>query len=163
MVRQVTYLDPVSGETFRFLTNELTLPPGLIAHLYRLRWNIEKVFDELKNKLAETKAWASAATAKTIQAQLLCLMHNLLGLFEATVLVPAAIQNQAEDGRRQQRLRVVKAALWKKGQTLPRLVETLQRCTQCSVKFIRWLRSYFFSPASCSQALDALRALYAKL
>jgi len=31
------------------LVQELTLPPGLIAHLYRLRWNIEKVFDELKN------------------------------------------------------------------------------------------------------------------
>jgi hypothetical protein len=163
MVRRVSYRDPIGGETFHFLTNELTLPPGIIAHLYRLRWDIEKVFDEFKNKLSEKKAWASGATAKTIQAQFLCLMHNLLRLFEVRVLVPAEVQNEAEDRRRQKRLGVVQAELQKKGEPLPWLVKVLQRCTQCSVKFIRWLRSFFFSTTSCSQALEALRALYAKL
>ncbi|HRZ47506.1 MAG TPA: transposase [Candidatus Paceibacterota bacterium] len=163
MVRPVTYRDPVGGEIFGFLTNELTLPPGIIAHLYRLRWDIEKVFDEFKNKLAEKKAWATGATAKTIQAQLLCLMHNLLRLFDAAVLVALEVQNAAEDRRRQKRLGQVKAQLQDKGQKLPWLVEALQRCTQCSVEFIRWLRSFFFSTTSCSQALEVLRALYAKL
>jgi IS4 transposase len=68
MVRRVTYRDPVGGENFFFLTNEQTLPPGILAHLYRLRWDIEKVFDEFKNKLSEKKAWASGATAKTVHA-----------------------------------------------------------------------------------------------
>ena len=57
-VRRVRYYCAQRGEVFSFLTNECTLPPGVIAHLYRLRWEIEKTFDELKNKLGETKAWA---------------------------------------------------------------------------------------------------------
>ena len=83
-VRLVTYRSPIDGELFEFLTNEMELPPGLIAHLYRIRWDIEKAFDEFKNKLAEKKSWASSLTAKSIHAQLLCLTHTLLLLFEKT-------------------------------------------------------------------------------
>lgn len=163
MMRRVTYQDPVSGEVFEFVTSEFTLPPGWIAHLYRLRWNIEKVFDQLKNKFGEKKAWASSATAKAAQAQLLCLSHNLLLIFELEVLQPAGVQNQAEDKRRQGRVKKVKTTMAEGKQVLPTLVETLQRCTQHSVKFIRWLRFHLFLKTSCSAALDSLRALYATL
>lgn len=162
-VRRVTYLDPVSGTRFEFLTTELTLAPGLIAHLYRLRWNIEKGFDEFKNKLGARKAWASGAIAKTIQARFLCLVHNLLLWFEQVVLEPAGVTPQAEDRRRARRLEETKRELARRHQTLPRLVESLQQGTQRSVKFIRWLRSHLFSPTPCSQALASLRASYAKL
>ena len=104
MMRRVTYRDPVTGTGFEFLTSEMTLPPGWIAQLYRLRWEIEKVFDEFKNKLSEKKAWASSPTAKTLQANFLCLTHNLLRLFEGRILEPAAILNHAENRRRTQRL-----------------------------------------------------------
>ncbi len=40
-VRRVRYRCPLRGEVFHFLTTECTLPPGVIAHLYRLRWEIE--------------------------------------------------------------------------------------------------------------------------
>lgn len=163
MVRQVRYRDPVSGQDFEFITNELTLAPGWIAHLYRLRWNIEKVFDDFKNKLSEKKAWASSAVAKEAQAQWLCLAHNLLVLLEAQALVPAGVTNQAEDKRRHQRLEKIKTRLHQAGLKLPQLVETLLQCTQISVKLIRWLRAHFFAPTSWQVALDALRALYAKL
>ncbi len=75
-VRPVRYYCAQRGEEFSFLTNECTLPRGVIAHLYRLRWEIEKTFDELKNKLGETKAWASSANAKAVQAQFLCMAHT---------------------------------------------------------------------------------------
>jgi transposase len=52
--------------------------PRLIVHLYRMRWQIEKSFDEFKNKLHETKAWASSNNAKQIQAHLIYLTENLL-------------------------------------------------------------------------------------
>lgn len=163
MVRQVRYEDPVSGQRFEFLTNELTLAPGWIAHLYRLRWNVEKVFDDFKNKLSEKKAWASSAVAKQAQAQWLCLAHNLLLLLEAQALVPAGVTNQAEDRRRNQRLNELKARLRQAGRALPHLVEVLLQCTQISVKLIRWVRAHFFSSTSWDLALLALRALYAKL
>lgn len=162
-VRRITYVDPVDGEHYVLLTTEFSLAPGWIVHLYRLRWNIEKTFDELKNKLSEKKSWATDPIAKQVQAQLLCLAHNLLQLFEQIVLVPAGVENRAEDERREKRLARTKAFVKKRGVAWPKLLESLLTCTQHSLKFIRWLRAHFFSPASCCQALDALRALYAKL
>lgn len=162
-VRRVTYRNPVDGELFEFLTNELELPPGLIAHLYRVRWDIEKAFDEFKNKLGQKKAWASSPTAKSIHAQMLCLTHTLLLLFETAVVEAAGIRNLAEDARRERRLLHVEATLAKAGDRLPEAVRTLLRCTQHSVKLIRWLRSSLRNRTSCATALLRLRELYAKL
>jgi hypothetical protein len=77
MVRHVRYQCPRSGEIYDFLTNEMTIPPGLIARLYQMRWDIEKSYDEIKNKLNEKKAWASTPTAKAMQALFICMAHNL--------------------------------------------------------------------------------------
>ncbi len=63
-LRIVYYTDPLTGERYEFLTNEMDLPPGVIAELYRRRWEVEKVFDEIKNKLTEKKAWATSLVAK---------------------------------------------------------------------------------------------------
>lgn len=162
-VRRVSYRDPVDGELFEFLTNEFELPPGLIVHLYRLRWDIEKTFDEFKNKLAEKKSWASHPTAKSLHAQLLCLTHTLLALFETVVVEATGIRNVAEDARRERRLAELEAGLARAGERLPKAIRTLLRCTQHSVKLIRWLRSSLRESTSCQAALARLRRLYAKL
>jgi len=162
-VRPVTYRNPVDGELFEFLTNELELPPGLIADLYRLRWHIEKAFDEFKNKLTEKKSWASSPTAKSIHGQLLCLTHTLLLLFETAVVEAAGIRNVAEDARRERRLAQVEASLAEAEGRLPEAMRTLLRCTQHSVKLIRWLRSTLRESTSCQAALARLRELYARL
>jgi len=82
LIRRVRFVRPDTGEEMVFLTTEFTLPPGLIAQLYRRRWDLEKAFDEFKNKLNEKKAWATGANAKTMQAQFLCITHNLLLLLD---------------------------------------------------------------------------------
>jgi hypothetical protein len=56
--------------------HKIPAPPGLIAEIYRKRWDIERLFDETKTKLGEHKAWASSATAKQAQALFLCMAHN---------------------------------------------------------------------------------------
>ena len=43
---------------------------------------IEKVFDALKNKLGETKAWATSLGSRATQAQFLMRTHNRLLLYE---------------------------------------------------------------------------------
>ena len=138
----------VRGEELRFLTSEYTLPPGLIAHRYRLRWEIEKTFDELKNKLGETKAWASSAKAQALQAHFLCLAHNLMILCEAELARVHGGRNAAELTRRAPRLEPEEKRLAKENLVRLRLVRTLQRCTVRSVKFIRWLPGATLSPAS---------------
>lgn len=82
MLRHIAYVDPVDGTTYVHLTTEMTLPPGILALIYKQRWDVENVFDELKSKLVEKQAWGSSPTAKSTQAPFLCLAHNLMVLLE---------------------------------------------------------------------------------
>ena len=160
MVRRITFIDPASGAHWQVLTNEKNLPPGLVAKLYLMRWDLEKVFDEFKNKLLEKKSWASSATAKCMQAVFLCLTHNLMVLQEHALREEHGIVNEAEDRRRAKRLTKEKAAVKKAGRVLTALKEALQRCTQRSVKFVRWLRSFLLRETPWHEMLAALREIY---
>lgn len=162
LVRRIRYREPVSGVEYVFLTNELTLRPGLIAFLYKRRWEVEKVFDELKNKLGEQRAWASSPIAKAAQAQLICLLHNLLVLVDAR-LKAEGIENQAENRRRQETLAQAQKLAAAAGRKIPNPVVALQRLTQHSVKLLRWLRSSFAYRLPWDAATPRLRALYATL
>jgi Transposase DDE domain len=162
LVRRIRYVEPVSGEEFVFLTNELTIRPGLIAFLYKLRWNVEKVFDQLKNKFGETKAWASSLVAKAAQAQFICLLHNLLLLVEARLL-SEGIENQAELARKAKELARAQEQAAAAGRKLPSPVVALQRFTQRSVKLLRWLRASLLDKLTWDAATPRLQALYATL
>jgi len=163
MLRRVTYTDPDSGTTYEFLTNEMTLRPGVVALLYRMRWDIEKVFDELKNKLRQTKAWAKSATAKEMQAQFICLAHNLMRLLEDK-LAGEGIGNGSETKRRAARSGPPPGdgAAPSPPRWADCLREWLQRFTQRGVKFIRWLRAQLLVPCPWDEACARLRLTYAR-
>lgn len=160
LVRRIRYLEPVSGTEYCFLTSELTLRPGIIAFLYKLRWEVEKVFDQLKNKLDEQHAWASTEQAKSAQAQLICLLHNLLQIVEETLRLEG-IENVAEKARRHKTLAAAQAMAAAAGRKLPSCVAALQRLTQCSVKLLRWLRSSLRDQLAWDASTPRLRELYA--
>ena len=104
-VRRVIYQDPETGTIYAYLTNlPPSIPPGIVALLYKSRWDVEKVFDGFKNKLGEIKSWASTANAKTCQARLLCLTHNLMTLMEELIFRETSIRNEAEIKRKAQTL-----------------------------------------------------------
>ena len=162
-LRRIQCLDPARGTRPTFVTNELKLPAGLLGHIYRLRWDLEKVFDECKNGLQEHQAWASGATAKTMQATFLCLTHNLMLLMEAHLEQSYGVRNQAEIQRRHRRLKKLKQVAAKAGREVSRVYDWVQRLSKRSLKFIRWLRLYFFVKAPLGQAAAYLRSLYATL
>lgn len=161
-LRLVTYQDPVTGQILEFVTNLFDVPPGIVAWLYKQRWHLEKVFDQFKNKLFEAKAWGTTSTAKNMQAEFLCLTHNLLELFER-FLDQSGIRNEAELARQKQRLAAqMKIAATSKrawSELLTRFVAPLQR----SIKLLRWIRAHWFSRAPLTVFLPHLRALYARL
>jgi hypothetical protein len=163
LLRIIYYTDPLSGEAFEFLTNEPDLPPGVLVELYRRRWEAEKVFDEIKNKLGEKKAWASSLVAKQTQAQLITLTHNLLLLYEQDLEQRHGIRNDAEDKRREQRTQTATKACAKAGKPLSTLVSQARRTTQRSVKFIRWVRQSIRDHAAEAVAVLRLQAFYAAL
>lgn len=162
-LRIVYYTDPRSGESYEFLTNELDLPPGVIVELYRRRWEAEKVFDQIKNKLKEKKAWATGLVAKEAQAQFIALTHNLLVLYEQALEVRHGVTNLAEDQRRAQRTQAEAQACAQAQQPLSALVLATRRATQRSVKFIRWIRQSLHDHVAEAIAVPRLRALYATL
>lgn len=163
LLRRVTCQAPDTGEIRVFLTTELTLPPGLIAHLYQRRWRIEKVFDGLKNKLNEKKSWSAAPTGKAAQAEFLCLTHNLLRRMEEVLDRQEGVINQPDRQRRTQRLAAQKSVTEQAGRLWPSTWATLAKPVQYSVKLIRWLRSSIQSGLAWTPALPRLRALYAAL
>jgi hypothetical protein len=163
LLRRVTCQAPDTGEIRVFLTTEMTLPPGLIAHLYHRRWQIEKVFDCLKNKLNEKKSWGVSPTAKAAQGEFLCLTHNLLRRMEEELARQEKVINQPDRTRRTKRLAQQKLVTQQAGRLWPSTWDTLQKPVQYSVKLIRWLRSSIQSRLAWTTALPRLQALYATL
>ena len=163
-LRRVTYQDPETGTLYTYLTNlPVSVPPGIVALLYKSRWDVEKVFDEFKNKLGETKSWASTANAKTCQARLLCLTHNLMTLMEEQIFRESGIRNETENKRKGKTL-VKRDAQSKSngGGGLTVLQQCIQRLTQRTVKFIRWLKNHLDSERSWERALASLAKIYAR-
>ncbi|HKJ81874.1 MAG TPA: transposase [Ignavibacteriaceae bacterium] len=160
MMHRVVYKCPISGDTFNFVTSLRTIPPGLIAYLYRTRWDIEKTFDDIKNKLSEKKAWATSDIAKEMQAQFVCMAYNLMLLLEGCIEKEGII-NDIEDIRRSKRLKEVLANTKISKKTLPAFLTQPKRATQRSVKFIRWIRNHLFMNTSWREALGPLQRIYA--
>jgi hypothetical protein len=162
VVREITFENPCDGQVYVYLTNEMTLAPGLLVLLYKTRWDIEKVFDETKTKLAEKKSWATSVTAKAMQAHFVALVHNLLLLVQDQHEQQGVV-NTAETERKDKRLEQQEQALTKTGRSLPLIYKTLRRFTQATFKLIRWLRVHWQLPTSLPQAMLQLQHLYAKL
>jgi IS4 transposase len=101
-------MDPKSGKTLVFLTNNTTLPALTIAALYKSRWQVELFFNWIKQHLrikrflgtsenaVKTQGWCAIATCVLIaivkkQIQLdaslyTCLQILSVSIFEKTQL-----------------------------------------------------------------------------
>lgn len=162
-MRIIRYTEPESGETYEFLTNEMDLPPGVIVELYRRRWEAEKVFDEIKNKLGEKKAWATSLVAKAVQGQMIAITHNLMLFYEDRLENDHGVTNQAEDDRREKRAAKMAKVAVAAGRPVSTLLLIARRATQRSVKFVRWLRHAIREDLAEAVAAPRLAALYATL
>jgi len=158
-MHRVVYKCPLTKETYRFITSLTNVPPGLIAYLYKTRWDLEKIFDEVKNKLAEKKAWATSFTAKNMQAQFICMAHNLMLILEQS-LRKEGIENKVEDNRRKKRLNRALSCITTSREKLPVFLKTPKRPTQRPLKFIRWLRHNLYANTSWVEAVGALKLIY---
>lgn len=160
-LRLIEYRDPESGKMYQYLTNEPDLAPGVLAELYRRRWELEKVFDQVKNKLGEKKAWASSLEARTVQARFVALTSNLLLLYERRLEREHGVANEAEDRRREQRMGWAERAARMAGRAISRALLRAREATQRSVKFIRWLRGALQRRLTEAAAVPILKELYA--
>ena len=155
-LRLITYQCPDSGEIYEFVTSELKVSPGILAWLYKRRWDLEKTYDTFKNKISETKAWGNSRVAKEMQAQFICLTHNLMVLLEQRT----GVTDQKEVQRATKRFETQQERAAQYGRTFaPQYCNPLKR-SQLGLKFIRWLRHQIDMAASYAQACRQLRYVY---
>ncbi len=157
-LRCVRYTCPVSGKKFTFITTLTAIEPGIIAQLYRARWDIEKVFDVTKQKLRESKSWGTSETAKIIHAQFRVLSYNLLLILERNLEQEHDVVDHIEITRRQKRERAdVDKAESTGGQLAPLARALIRRATQRTLKFIRWVRNNIDALTPWHDLLERLR------
>ena len=159
-LRRVRYQDPETHEIHTFLTSEYTLPPGIIALLFRLRWDIEKSFDEFENKLAEKKAWATSKTAKTIQSHFTALAYNLLLL----ALNDLENQHQLRDTKVEEKyerwMERCQAVAEQLARTVNSLVQSVRRISEHSLQILRWLRHHLRARSTLEDSLSDAPAYF---
>ena len=158
--RRITASCPDSDEIYITLTNQMTLSPGALNQCRRLRWNIEKAFDQQEQKLDERKAWSTSEAGKRIQSIAMSIVHNLLRLFEAKLKSEEGIEDTKVIKAWQKDLakRVEKARA--ADRHLPiKLYQALYRPTEVSLQFIRWLRVGITRPTCYRRAIEQLRPL----
>ena len=162
MIRRVCYVLPETGEKMSFMTNlGEHIPPGIVVHLYWMRWRIEKAFDEVKNKLGESKAWAKSGTAKKMQAQFIALAYNLGQLLHREIVGREALRNGNNEKKRELRQKELEEMVRKEHRQLPLLRMLVEEVTQLGVKFYRWLRHEIYHASPWPLALDHLKHIYA--
>jgi hypothetical protein len=138
--RRIRFQDPETGEVYEFLTTEFHLAPGIIAQLYRLRWDIEKFFDACENLLAEKRAWGVGPVPAQVQNEFLVLTHNLLLLLSGRLEVEEGIRDEKVEAKYDAALKIrIKAALLE-GKKVSPWVRVLRRITRWSSQFTRWIQ-----------------------
>lgn len=160
ILRRIVTVEPATGRTLVFLTNEMTLPPGLIAFIYKRRWDIEKVFDQFKNKLMENKAWAKSLNGKCAQALFMALTHNLTLVLERKIESVEGISDTKIEKKRKKRINADRHKIQKAGrQENPLVAQPYNKAVQRSYQFLRWLRNALLGETSWRPAIKALSPL----
>lgn len=158
--RKITATCPDSDEIYITLTNQMTLSPGALNQCRRLRWNIEKAFDQHEQKFDERKAWTANEIGKRIQAIAKCIAHNLLVIFNTHLKSKEGIEDSKVINAWQKDLTKRSEKARHAGRSLPeKLYLTLYRPSEVSLQFIRWLRSELMKSRCYRQALADLRPL----
>ncbi len=66
-LRLVQVLDSTTGDEYEFLTNNMHWKPGMVAMIYKQRWQIEIFFKHLKQRLKVTSFVGTSQNAVQIQ------------------------------------------------------------------------------------------------
>lgn len=159
-LRRITYIDPADGEHYCYITNEMTLPAYQLVIIYRHRWDIEKVFHQLKSKMEERKSWASSPAAKRQHAVFECLSHNLSLLVEEEMKrrgLRDEVEQQKAKGRVAYRTNRDGKPMAKRQNFIGKAIT---RATQRTVRFIRWLQAALYRPCPLEQAIARLKRVW---
>jgi IS4 transposase len=157
-LRRIVYINPEDGVAYTYLTNDFTLPAYQIVLLYKHRWDIEKIFYELKSKMNERKSWASSKEGKKSHAIFECLTHNLLLLLEKHVEKTEGIRDEVEEEKQVGRIKGTPRVILKVARNF--INSALNRATHRTQRFIRWVRVRLYLDVPWSESVARLREIW---
>ncbi|MDZ7923316.1 MAG: transposase [Marinagarivorans sp.] len=156
--RCIRYKTP-EGKELVFLSNELTIEPGLIAFLYLRRWDEEKCFDTWKNDFSCKKAWSKSNNGIFQQALLAVMTSLLVQLFSNHHKNALGIEDEASL-KKQDDLQNKNAR--EKGHRIPWYRDFFRSASKVTRQILRFLRSCLMKTPSKSLYERQLRPLYLK-
>ena len=167
ILRRITYRCPDTNNVYVFITNlSVKIRPGVIAFLYKCRWNIEKTYNTFKHKLEEQRAWAVTSVAKEAQANFICLAYNLSLILnrrvDREVTEPKHSPNYIAREKKKLRINTLIKKCKKLKRKIPKLLLTALRLVEIPKKFIIWIRESIRIPCSWSVAIERLQPCCAR-
>jgi hypothetical protein len=87
-LRRVKFHDIESDKTFVFLTNNFSLPPITIAHLYRSRWQVELFFKWIKQNLRIKAFYGTSENAVKSQIWIAVSVYILVAIMKKQLRIP---------------------------------------------------------------------------
>ena len=79
-LRRIRYFDPQQQRRLIFLTNNFTLPPLTVAHLYRRRWQVELFFKWIKQHLRIKNFYGTSENALKTQIWIAISVYVLVAI-----------------------------------------------------------------------------------
>jgi len=79
-LRRIRYFDPQQERRLIFLTNNFTLPPLIVAQLYRSRWQVELFFKWIKQHLRIRKFYGTSENALKTQIWIAISVYVLVAI-----------------------------------------------------------------------------------
>lgn len=149
LLRMIVYIDPETGKKYEFITTimDQKVRPGTIAHLYFLRWQIEKSYDVFKNELKEKKAWVTSEIGTEMQSHFISIYFNfLLFLQEKLKNITGVGDKKSEEKHKKDLKKRNEKAQKKGGYVRGILLNFTNRLARLSAQFIRLVRNLFFLP-----------------
>lgn len=90
-LRRVTYCDPETGKRLKFLTNNFTLPPLVIADLYKKRWAVELFFRWIKMHLRIKAFYGTSPNAVKTQIWIAVSIYVLVAIVRKRLGIEASL------------------------------------------------------------------------
>ena len=90
-LRRIRYFDAQQDRRLVFLTNNFTLPPLTVAHLYRSRWQVELFFKWIKQHLRIRKFYGTSENALKTQIWIAISVYVLVAIVKKQLKLEASL------------------------------------------------------------------------
>ena len=90
-LRRIRYFDAEKARSFIFLTNQFTLPPLIIAELYRYRWRVEIFFKWIKQHLRIKSFYGTSENAVKTQVWIAISTYVLVAIMKKRLKIDLSL------------------------------------------------------------------------